>query len=83
MADRHLVSEAELRAAFIRAIQALAPIGGDREIPFNDYCDCLLGLLADFLVAAPEAHSAEELVTTFRAKLTAALAQRQGVAGHA
>jgi hypothetical protein len=62
-----------------------APIGGEREILFNVYCDCLLGLLADFLVAA-QAGSPDELeglVALFRDKLDSAMSRRFGVVGHA
>jgi hypothetical protein len=81
----HVTSD-KLRAALLHAIETMAPIGSDREIPFNIYCDCMVSLLADFLVAAPQPEAPDELVerlvATFRDKLTAAMARR-GVAGHA
>ena len=77
--DRHLLSAVELRAVLVRALEQLAPIGGAREIPFNAYCDCLLGLLADFLAASPQPESADELerlVALLRDKLAAAMTER-------
>ena len=77
------VSSDELRATLVRALETLAPIGSDREVPFNVYCDVMVGLLADFIAAAPEAHEIEELVALFRQRLEAALARRDEGAGHA
>jgi hypothetical protein len=83
--DRHLVSEAELRAAIVDTIRTLAPLGSDREISFSSYATVLICLLADFLVAAqletPE--EIEQLTATFRERLEDALAKRHGAVGHA
>jgi hypothetical protein len=78
----HVTSD-ELRAALTEALRRLAPEGGPREIEFNAYCDCLLGLLADFLAARPETpEEIERLVALFRDKLASAMARR-GCVGHA
>ena len=47
------------------------------------WCDCLVGVLADYLAAAPAAHEVEQLVALFRQRLEAALARRDEGAGHA
>ena len=79
-----LVSEAELRAAISRALQTLTPPDSEREIPFNEFCDCLIGLLADFLAASGRtADDIDGLAMLFRDKLEAALARRGCVVGHA
>ena len=79
----------ELRKELLNVLKELAPLGGDREVRLNTYCDCLVGLLADFLAASGRTSAeVDGLTAVFHQRLTAAMAnaamsKRDGVAGHA
>jgi hypothetical protein len=66
-------------------METLAPIGGERSVGVNTFCDCLVGMLADLLVAI-EPRSDQELdrlTELFHHKLQEAMSLRDGPVGHA
>ena len=66
-----------LEPALLKAVEQLAPVGSNRSVPINIFCDCLTELIADLLVEAPTTTRVEaeieRLTTVFRAKLLASM----------
>jgi hypothetical protein len=91
MSTHELIGSDELSAALqpalLSAIGHLAPVGSNRSVPINVFCDCLTDLMAGLLIASPEPPETlaeiERLSWLFSDKLTAAVGLQQQPVGHA
>ena len=77
------VTPDDLRRALLGSLANVAPLGGERSVPTNFFCNSLIDVLVDMLVGTELPAETERLVDLFRAKLMAAMRERYGACGHA